>query len=444
MERTEGQSCPETRNPATLGEVNGADLKTAGQAISGQVEAYISSDAISRSICDQDMQGHQRARPGTATADWNHKTGFKHRTLSGTSITDQTALVAVPDYAKPASSLRRLSGKHRDAARWFEKRGVNFGYVVEQRSPSAVPYPVVFARVRLNEIETVIRQIHRGAVDANKADAMSVFIMALPCLLAIPASTFGADRTVLSDPIGRIVGWANRFTPALFEDGGVDLRFWDKIADDFSRSPRRFSADTVAKSLHVSKDQRSALGLKTIGAYNQTKAERDELAKQRDAERHRLARIEAGATPREQSASRLKPWLEDGFNCRRTWERHGKKPRVANPSPVLNIEDSGSRTDLRHADPAVETMAHLNVVEVVEACEMPVQVVPDVALAEAEPSPLRKPDLDAVRSSTILVQTPAPLARQDHLPVPLILAGYTPSVWHGLTAGRSLLMEPSR
>jgi hypothetical protein len=29
------------------------------------------------------------------------------------------------------------------------------------------------------------------------------------------------------------------------------------------------------------------------------------------------------------SASRLKPWLQEGFNCRRTWERHKAKQRVA-------------------------------------------------------------------------------------------------------------------
>lgn len=36
-----------------------------------------------------------------------------------------------------------------------------------------------------------------------------------------------------------------------------------------------------------------------------------------------------GVTPREQSASRTKPWIAAGFKTRRTWERHGK-PSVAN------------------------------------------------------------------------------------------------------------------
>ena len=49
-----------------------------------------------------------------------------------------------------------------------------------------------------------------------------------------------------------------------------------------------------------------------------------------------------GSTPRAEyeakSASRLEPWKAAGFNCRRTWERHGKPssaPRVASVSTTL-------------------------------------------------------------------------------------------------------------
>ena len=57
-------------------------------------------------------------------------------------------------------------------------------------------------------------------------------------------------------------------------------------------------------------------------------ADAADVRRNRERERKRRLRLAAGRTPRAQyeatSKSHTKPWLSDGYNTRRTWERHGK------------------------------------------------------------------------------------------------------------------------
>jgi hypothetical protein len=79
----------------------------------------------------------------------------------------------------------------------------------------------------------------------------------------------------------------------------------------------------------VTKVERKALRLTTIGAVDWNRLQRLEARKEAACERDRDRRARTGATPRKSSASALKPWLAHGYNNRRTWERNGKQPRVA-------------------------------------------------------------------------------------------------------------------
>jgi hypothetical protein len=94
-------------------------------------------------------------------------------------------------------------------------------------------------------------------------------------------------------------------------------------------------ADTIAskKWLNVSYAEREELGLRTIGAYDMPKRERDKLRRQRYRQRQRendrayqeRRRRTEGAKPRAQyeaeSLSRTKPWLAAGVS-RSTWYRN--------------------------------------------------------------------------------------------------------------------------
>jgi hypothetical protein len=96
---------------------------------------------------------------------------------------------------------------------------------------------------------------------------------------------------------------------------------------DAAANPRRFKADTVAARLGITTEIRTRLGLRTIGAIDETAEQR----KQKRREKQRLAaerkRRAAGiltiAEARKISASR-KPWRNAGIS-RATWYRQRQR-----------------------------------------------------------------------------------------------------------------------
>jgi hypothetical protein len=86
---------------------------------------------------------------------------------------------------------------------------------------------------------------------------------------------------------------------------------------------RRISADTLARHLHVSDAERTALRIWTIGSYDVPKAKRIKRRKEKRRLANKARRQARGATPREQSFSRTKPWLKDGIG-ERQWRRRRK------------------------------------------------------------------------------------------------------------------------
>ena len=119
------------------------------------------------------------------------------------------------------------------------------------------------------------------------------------------------------------------------DDEGERFAYVVAHCDDF-----RWRADTLAskKWLGVSFEERQALGLTTIGAYDMPKAERIKLRRQRYRKRYNELQCQrrraSGVQPREQyeagSLSRTKPWKAAGVS-RATWFRKretGLKPHV--------------------------------------------------------------------------------------------------------------------
>jgi hypothetical protein len=86
--------------------------------------------------------------------------------------------------------------------------------------------------------------------------------------------------------------------------------------------PLRFTADWLAQRLNVTEEERTRLGITTIGSIEKTsaerKAERKERKRVRDRRNKEHQRRTEGRKPRAQSLSKTQPWKAAGIS-RRAW-----------------------------------------------------------------------------------------------------------------------------
>lgn len=96
---------------------------------------------------------------------------------------------------------------------------------------------------------------------------------------------------------------------------------------------RPWTADQLAWRYRVTREERTMLGLTTIGAIDYGKAARTKRRRDRDKSRKAAARRAAGIKPRREyeasAIERAKPWEAEGIS-RRTWyRRRGTSPATA-------------------------------------------------------------------------------------------------------------------
>jgi hypothetical protein len=107
-----------------------------------------------------------------------------------------------------------------------------------------------------------------------------------------------------------------------------------RIANKVEAKPRRFRADTIAAKLGVTARERQELDLRTIGAIDQTAAQRLKIRIQRQRQADEDRRRRLGSIPRQEyeakSVSRSKPWQVEGIS-RATWYARQKKSERARP-----------------------------------------------------------------------------------------------------------------
>jgi hypothetical protein len=221
--------------------------------------------------------------------------------------------------------------------------GLTLGYSHKSARISARPgEPFSMARQRLAEEEALIAYRHGGPCDTDDGEAY--LRAALPHILALPLTA--------ATPMHRTnaILWANRWVPRILDE--VTLEWLDNLEHEYATRPRLLRADTLAKMLGVTKAERDALGLTTIGAVDWNKRQRGEARKKRKAARQRAKRAASpNYTPREQSAAKTEPWISAGFNTRRTWERHGKPAPVAIPCPS---SEATKTADVASSCPPIE------------------------------------------------------------------------------------------
>lgn len=132
------------------------------------------------------------------------------------------------------------------------------------------------------------------------------------------------------EPFPRILDWLQRWAPWMPQLEAAEL------ADAAIAKPIKWRADTLGRLLGLTAARREALKIRTIGAVDQTKAEREAACRKRARAAKAAKRSAAGARPREQSAERQRPWEALGM-CRTTWyqkRRLGMLPAGSSPTAI--------------------------------------------------------------------------------------------------------------
>lgn len=186
------------------------------------------------------------------------------------------------------------------------KRQANVRYFsTRQKGKRKRSTPMQIVALRIADLSTLFRSRY-GAVlpddDAGRDDIK----LAVDHLAA------------LAHPARAITRWLESWAPwmTLGEQRQV-------IADGIGKQ-RNWKADALAWPLRLTKEERTMLGITTIGAIDHGKAARRKRRKDRDRERKQAKRRAAGALPRDEyeagSTEKRRPWEAEGVS-RRTWYR---------------------------------------------------------------------------------------------------------------------------
>lgn len=195
---------------------------------------------------------------------------------------------------------------HPDSGMEHTKRQATVRYFsTRQKGKRKRSTPMQIVALRIADLSTLFRSRY-GIVlpddDAGRDDMR----LAIDHLAALP------------HPAKAITRWLETWAPWLtlaehrqiIADGIVDQRHW--------------KADALAWRLRLTREQRTMLGITTIGAIDHAKAARTKRRRERDRDRKAAKRKAAGAVPRKQyegsSVAKTRPWIAEGIS-RRTWYR---------------------------------------------------------------------------------------------------------------------------
>jgi hypothetical protein len=123
-------------------------------------------------------------------------------------------------------------------------------------------------------------------------------------------------RTMAFDPVDCRGQWLDRYAPWMDADTRAKI---------LGLGPHWYAARSLGQHIELHDEDRERLEAWTIEAVDVTEEQREAINLDKRRKRQERYRRKKGVKPRDQSASRLKPWEKEGFNCRRTWERHRKR-----------------------------------------------------------------------------------------------------------------------
>jgi hypothetical protein len=161
--------------------------------------------------------------------------------------------------------------------------------------------------------------------------------------LILPDDDYGRD--VLSELLNQLA--VNGVSPGDLREIGLDMlpeAGDDDTLDDMVKKigrGRKLKADDIARRLGIDFKTRTLLDLRTIGATDVSKAEREEIAAQKEAADKRWEREKAGAKPQSQSDRRNKPWEAMGIS-ESTWRRRKRAAKKAANEAVTAFRQPSS------------------------------------------------------------------------------------------------------
>lgn len=172
---------------------------------------------------------------------------------------------------------------------------------------------------RRAEIQRLIEYRHSHSCDTD--DAETYLDAVLPHLFRIHSASRRLDQA--------IADWARNWVPTLDQAFVADVVERARIED-----PRLLKADAIAKLLKVTQAERTILKLRTIGACDRTKRQRQIDRKRRNTEIQRERRARNGATPRTHSKAATQPWKVLGISRSTYYDRlqKGQIEAPANPN----------------------------------------------------------------------------------------------------------------
>lgn len=190
----------------------------------------------------------------------------------------------------------------------------------EARNRKAWKRPIGIAALRVAELDREFTDRYGGMVlpdDDSARDDIEIMLHHL------------ARRS--REPQRKIPQWLGARAPWLTGDER------DTMVAKVLANPLRFRADTLAARIGLTAERRARLKIRTIGAIDQTAAERKEARRRGSIERKRAKRRAAGIPQRPeqsgQSITARAPWEAAGI-CRRTWFRRRARHRVTATAPL--------------------------------------------------------------------------------------------------------------
>lgn len=215
--------------------------------------------------------------------------------LEGEAVGPLSDFLALPHPGKDAWQKARRTGK------------LTTGKAILAERQTQDEHAFSLENMRMREIERLMMHRHeRGKVSED--DSYSY-----------------AEAAAMSQPKQDLRTWC-RYWQLQISDETIAKIEWRT-----SKRKRMVGADACADMLNVTLEERTGLDIRTIGAWDVTREERDAIAKERkkelDRERQAAKRKAAGRKSRAEyeaeSISKAEPWKATGMT-RATWYRKGK------------------------------------------------------------------------------------------------------------------------
>lgn len=227
---------------------------------------------------------------------------------------------------------------HREIARRYAWHAHKAGKSLPRPQPGRTGKSKLIALLRLRELERIISSRH-GGILPNTATGHELL-----CMVGHHIAHCGSDAE------RHIVGWAGLWAPWMAPENAA------ATAAEIVGRPLKFKADTLGWRIQLSKTERESLGITTIGAFDQSKAERVLMRKIKRAGADLERRRQKGAIPRLQyeakSKTQRQPWAQLGMS-RTTWYRRG----MPMPDAREDREDRGGSGRIFSSNTSSETSA---------------------------------------------------------------------------------------